>query len=116
MIENVQSPLRFHDLLYEHIRPHLLEWATGPSAFVVVCLMEAPGFSHHDEVLELLRGQRARLEQAALEKPTRAVEPVESNGQKGHKRRKTTAKPEPAGNQGAAVLLKMLDRTHSVAA
>jgi pumilio family protein 6 len=102
----VCPPLEFHSLLYDHIKPHLLSWATGPSAFVVVGLLEAEGFEKKEEVLTALNKHRKRLEKAANEKTAEQKMEQGSKSEKG--KSKKNNRKFTAGSTGSKLLLKML--------
>ncbi|KAI9782963.1 MAG: pumilio domain member 6 [Geoglossum umbratile] len=104
-VDAISPPLGFHNLLYERIKPYLLFWATGPSSFVVVGLLEAEGFKKKGEVLKTLKSHQKQLENAASGK---AVErEVEKEG-KPEKRESKDGRNSAVGNAGSKLLLKML--------
>ena len=108
-IDPVDPPLGFHNIFYDAIKHDIVNWAIGNNSFVVVGLLEAPGFSGADELLKILKkgGNRQRL-----------VEVAGSSGM-GHaelkkKKKGNTGMPEQdpqasAGNKGTQILLKKLD-------
>jgi pumilio family protein 6 len=63
----VEPRLRFPDVLYQRIQPYIVEWATSPSSFVVIALMEAADFASKDELLAKLGKKRELLEEVASE-------------------------------------------------
>lgn len=88
-----------------------MDWATGRGSFVVVALLEASGFSSHQQVLLSLKKHRQDLESVA------------GNGAmttgKGHVKKDVDdvddgvgegkgTKHKEGGNQGARVLLEKL--------
>ncbi|KAI0907870.1 armadillo-type protein [Ustulina deusta] len=108
-------PLRFADILYPVIKEHIMSWATGPSSFVVLNLLEADDFSHGSELREILKKHKKQLEKAATEETPdqkAAREAVKTNGEveKAAKRgRKAGSKKEkPVGNMGSKLLLEKL--------
>ncbi|GAB1311209.1 Pumilio y domain member 6 [Madurella fahalii] len=99
-VKRVDPPLNFADILYPVIKEHIVQWATGPSSFTVLGLLEAPGFSSQKELLKTLRSNRKTLETAAtgdsIGKADKAdAKKAKSNGKTG-------------GNQGAKLLLEKL--------
>ncbi|KAJ9663791.1 Pumilio y domain member 6 [Coniosporium apollinis] len=111
----VDPPLNFHDALYERIKEHVLDWATGSSSFVVVNLLEAEGFSHREELVKTLKKNRKRLETAAKEETEEQKARRESEvggdqpeGEKKNKGRKKKAVAPAVGNAGAKLLLQKL--------
>ncbi|KAI9825484.1 MAG: pumilio domain member 6 [Phylliscum demangeonii] len=76
----IDPPLRFHEMLYDAIRPRLVEWASGPGSFVVVGLLEAPGFSRAAEVVRTLKDHLTELRVAAESKPPTEEKRVEGTG------------------------------------
>ncbi|PFH61052.1 hypothetical protein XA68_18313 [Ophiocordyceps unilateralis] len=63
----VQPPLGFAKVLYPVIKEHVMDWATGPSSFAVVALLEAGDFAEAKALRALLKKNRALLEKAATE-------------------------------------------------
>ena len=107
--------LDFADILYPHIKDHIIEWATGSSSFVVLALLESSSFSEKDEVLSILRENKKRLltaakEETAEQKARREVAEVEKDPKagKGGKKPKVVKERE-IGNRGAALLLEKLE-------
>ncbi|KAI8629255.1 armadillo-type protein [Xylariaceae sp. FL1651] len=113
-------PLHFADILYPVIKEHTMSWATGPSSFVVVNLLEADDFSHGDELRKTLKKHKKQLEKAATEETPEQktareaaeanVEEDEKPAKKGAKKgKKAGLKREKAvGNMGSRLLLEML--------
>ena len=62
----VDPPLLFHNKLYKALTAsdtdRIIQWATGPSSFTILAMLEAPDFEHTDELLQLLRSRRPQLE------------------------------------------------------
>ncbi|KAL2137067.1 hypothetical protein VTI74DRAFT_9673 [Chaetomium olivicolor] len=101
-IKRVDPPLNFADILYPVIKEHILQWATGPSSFTVLGLLEAPDFSSKKELLKSLRSGKKTLEAAAT-------------GEAGGKEKKDANKEKlkgekgkSGGNMGAKLLLEKL--------
>jgi pumilio family protein 6 len=109
----VDPPLNFADILYPHIKEHILEWATGSSSFVVLAILEAP-FSSKDVVLEILKENKKKLKTAATEETVEQktkredaeAEKDEKSVKKGKKAK--VAKVREVGNKGSALLLQKL--------
>ncbi|KAI1373637.1 ARM repeat-containing protein [Hypoxylon crocopeplum] len=111
----VDPPLHFADILYPFIKDHVIAWATGPSSFVVVSLLEADDFSHKNELRKSLKGNKKLLEKAAREETPEqkaAKEAVEVNGddKKLKKKGKKAGQKKEAlvGNTGSKLLLEKL--------
>jgi pumilio homology domain family member 6 len=108
----VEPALDFADILYPHIKDYIVEWATGSSSFVVVNLLEADNFSHKDEVLQVLRDNKKKLEKAAKEETVEqrakreAFEAEKDTKSKGKKSK--PIKGKEVGNRGSALLLEKL--------
>jgi pumilio family protein 6 len=102
-VNQVDPPLKFADHLYPVIKDFIVDWATGPSSFVVVNLLESNDFSSGDDLRKTLRSNRTKLEKAATENiiddmPGEIVE----------KGRKKAAGSRPPGNMGSRILLDKL--------
>ncbi|KAI0014658.1 armadillo-type protein [Xylariomycetidae sp. FL0641] len=111
----VDPPLHFADVLYPVIKEHIITWATGPSSFVVVNLLEADDFSHKDELKKTLKEHKKALEKAATEETPEqkaareAVEAKADEEKPAKKGKKAGAKKErPVGNMGSKLLLEKL--------
>ncbi|KAI0012920.1 ARM repeat-containing protein [Xylariaceae sp. FL0662B] len=111
----VDPPLHFADILYPRIKDHIITWATGPSSFVAVNLLEAKDFSHSAELKKTLNKHKQALEKAATEETLEqkaAREAIEANGEgekPAKKGKKTGSKKErPIGNMGSKLLLEKL--------
>ncbi|KAI1410777.1 ARM repeat-containing protein [Hypoxylon sp. FL1857] len=111
----VDPPLHFADILYPFIKDYIMAWATGPSSFVVVSLLEADDFSHKDELKGILKKNKKALEKAATEETPEqkaAKEAISMNEEE----KKTTKKGKkagpkkevPVGNMGSKLLLEKL--------
>ncbi|KAJ8124578.1 hypothetical protein O1611_g9062 [Lasiodiplodia mahajangana] len=108
-------PLRFADILYPVIKDNIMSWATGPSSFVVLNLLEAEDFSHAGELRKTLKKNKEQLEKAATEETPEqkaAREAAKPNGEaeKGAKKGKKAVpkKEKPVGNMGSKLLLEKL--------
>ncbi|KAH8197180.1 hypothetical protein TruAng_008673 [Truncatella angustata] len=111
----VDPPLHFADILYPIIKDHIVAWATGPSSFVPVALLEADDFSQRDELKKILKKEKKTLEKAATEETPEqkaSREAAETNGdaEKPAKKGKKSApkKERSVGNAGARILLEKL--------
>ncbi|KAI0109574.1 armadillo-type protein [Nemania sp. FL0031] len=108
-------PLRFADILYPVIKDNIMPWATGPSSFVVLNLLEAEDFSHGAELRKALKKNKKQLEKAATEetpeqKAAREAAKPNEEPEKGAKKSKKAGpkKERPVGNMGSKLLLEML--------
>ncbi|KAI1094813.1 ARM repeat-containing protein [Rostrohypoxylon terebratum] len=112
----VDPPLHFADILYPIIKDHIITWATGPSSFVVLSLLEVEDFSHKDELKGILKKNKKTLEKAATQETPEqkaAKEAAEADGEdkKASKKKgkKAGAKKEaPVGNMGSKLLLEQI--------
>jgi pumilio family protein 6 len=114
-IEPVVPALGFADILYPHIKEHIVEWATGSSSFVVLALLEASNFSQKDEVLQTLKKKKKALkkateEEAVEQKTRREGSEVENDVKTGSKRKKSKSvnNKRETRNKGARLLLEKL--------
>ncbi|KAH8889509.1 ARM repeat-containing protein [Thozetella sp. PMI_491] len=116
-IKLVDPPLRFAETFYAIAKDHIVAWATGPSSFVVVSLLEAADFSSKDELLRTLRAEKKKLTKAANEETPEqkakreaaaesAAAPKAKNKAKKAKG-KGEVKPQ-VGNHGTKLLLEKL--------
>ncbi len=110
----IVPPLNFHDALYQRIKGHVVDWATGSSSFVVVNLLEADRFGHREELVKALKKSRKRLEKAATQETEEQAARRESaaggeppEGEKKGKTKKKAAAPV-VGNAGTKLLLGKL--------
>ncbi|RDA82848.1 hypothetical protein CP532_0947 [Ophiocordyceps camponoti-leonardi (nom. inval.)] len=106
----VQPPLGFGRVLYPVIEDGIVDWATGPSSFVVVALLEADDFGEAKALRSVLKKNRALLEKAATEMTAeqRASREARKKADQGEK---TTGKKRgdgPVGNAGSRLLLEKL--------
>ncbi|KAI1845312.1 hypothetical protein JX266_008622 [Neoarthrinium moseri] len=111
----IDPPLKFADILYPVIKDHAVSWATGPSSFVIVALLESQDFSHGDELKKILKKEKKTLEKAAKEetaeqKAAREAADVKGDAEKPAKKGKKAApkKERSVGNAGARLLLEKL--------
>ena len=115
----ISPPLNFADALYPIIKDYIVTWATGPSSFVVLSLLEAENFDSKSkqELRKLLSKAKTALQRAATEETAEQKEAAQvkekemsvgKDGRKGGKK----AKPEKertVGNTGTKLILKILD-------
>ncbi|KAI1459384.1 ARM repeat-containing protein [Annulohypoxylon moriforme] len=115
----VDPPLHFADILYPIIKDHIMAWATGPSSFVVLSLLEVDDFSHKDELKSILKKNKKTLEKAATEETPEqkaakeaAKEAAEADGEKKSSKKKGKKagpkKEAPVGNMGSKLLLEQI--------
>jgi len=83
-VDRVQPPLTFHDLFYEEMYKEVVDWAVSDNSFVVVGLLEAPGFGRVDELRERLEKERSRLVEAANPKIKIKTENGKGSGRHGN--------------------------------
>jgi pumilio family protein 6 len=63
----VDPPLGFHAILYNEIKDNVAEWAIGVGSFVVVSLLETPGFEQQSQLKEALKKHVKAITKAAEE-------------------------------------------------
>lgn len=111
-VVQIQPPLEFANILYPIIKDYIVEWATGPSSFVVVALLEAPDFSDADAVRKVLKKNKKLLDKAAKEETAEQKASREAKEQaaseKGAKKNKNKKTEAPVGNAGSRILLEKL--------
>ncbi|KAK4239456.1 armadillo-type protein [Achaetomium macrosporum] len=107
-VKRVDPPLNFADILYPVIKEHILQWATGPSSFTVLGLLEAPDLSYKTELLKTLRSGKKTLEAAAAGEA--ANQDAKADNKKSNSKSKGTHPNNgtSGGNQGAKLLLEKL--------
>ncbi|TFA98125.1 Pumilio-like protein [Trichoderma ghanense] len=106
-VKLVDPPLGFSNILYPVIKKNIMDWATGPSSFVVVALLESEEFTSAEELKKTLKKNKKQLEKAATE-PTaeqKAAKEAGEGEETGKKGKKTEA---PVGNKGSKLLLEKL--------
>lgn len=116
-VEPVNPPLNFSDVLYPVIKDFVLDWATGPSSFVILNMLEAEDFSHASELKKTLKSHRKELQKAATEetaeqkadREAKALKEGEKSEKAPKKGKKGGAKSDkPIGNLGTKLLLEKL--------
>ncbi|KHN95285.1 RNA-binding protein of the Puf family,translational repressor [Metarhizium album ARSEF 1941] len=103
-------PLNFSDTLYPVVKDYIIDWATGPSSFVVVGLLESNDFGSTDELKRTLERNKQVLEQAAVEmtpEQKAAKDAQEDKPEKGGKKGKKRS-DAAVGNVGSKILLGKL--------
>ena len=105
LVDYADPPLGFNDILYTKIKNDIVEWATGPNAFVVVGLTESPGFTSLGELKVKLKLGKEDLERCVRKDDgTTSAGKVKAGGN-----RDELQKLEKAGRQGTKILLGKLD-------
>ncbi|KAL5621638.1 hypothetical protein BROUX41_006538 [Berkeleyomyces rouxiae] len=107
----VEPALNFANVLFPVIKPHVLEWATGPSSFVVVNMLDAPDFADVAELRKILSKGRAQLDKAAREGGAQKYTKEQSEELAAKKKKKSASKRPPRadpGNKGAQIILERL--------
>ena len=100
VVRSGDAPLGFADELYGVIKAHVVGWATGPSSFVVVALLESEEFGEagRKELLASLKKSRKVIEKAAKGEEGKGKDgAVDGKKAKGAR-----------GNAGARMLLEKL--------
>jgi pumilio family protein 6 len=108
-VKRVDPPLNFADVLYPVIKEHIMKWATGPSSFTVLGLLEVPDFSSKKELLKTLRKNKAMLEAAASGDGISTAEKVDAAKKKTKEKEAAPKEGKAGGNQGAKLLLEKLE-------
>ena len=108
-IKRIDPPLNFADILYPEIKEYIVQWATGPSSFTVLGLLEAPDFSFKKELIKTLSAEKKTLKKAATEETPEQKARAEAIKAK-PKGKKADAKEGggPKGNMGTKLLLEQL--------
>ncbi|SPJ82364.1 related to PUF6 Member of the PUF protein family [Fusarium torulosum] len=105
----VDPPLEFSNILYPVIKDYVVDWATSPSSFVVVGLLEAGDFGEVDALKKVLKKNKKTLEKAATEETAeqKAAREAHEAAPKGGKKGKKKG-DKPVGNAGSKLLLEKL--------
>jgi pumilio family protein 6 len=105
----VDPPLEFSNILYPVIKDYIVDWATSPSSFVVVGLLEAGDFGEVDALKKVLKKNKKTLEKAATEETAeqKAAREAHEAAPKGGKKGKKKG-DKPVGNAGSKLLLEKL--------
>ncbi|KAM3532446.1 hypothetical protein MY4038_004019 [Beauveria bassiana] len=112
----LEPALGFSNILYPVISDYIVDWATGPSSFVVVALLEANDFSDAEAVRRTLKKNKKLLDKAAKEQtPEQKAaqeareQAAEADKSAGKNKAASKKKFEPAvGNSGSKLLLEKL--------
>lgn len=106
----VEPALNFGDILYPHIKDHVIEWATGSSSFVILALLESEDFSKKDELKKTLKVNKKKLEKASNEETSEQRSKREASAASETKSNKKSkgGKTSHVGNRGAALILEKL--------
>ena len=107
-IKRIDPPLNFADILYPVIKEHVVKWATGPSSFTVLGLLEAPDFSSKKELLKILKSEKKTLEAAATAETSSKAEKTDVKKTKSKGKGTGPDKARSGGNQGSKLLLEKL--------
>ncbi|KAJ9157788.1 Pumilio y domain family member 6 [Pleurostoma richardsiae] len=115
-VKPVDPPLDFANILYPVIKDHIVSWATGPSSFVVLALLESESFSDKSGLKKTLKKNKEALVKASKEetpeqkaKREAAKEADEKqDAAKGKKKKSAPKQERSVGNQGAKLLLEKL--------
>ncbi|KAL2020180.1 hypothetical protein VTK56DRAFT_8704 [Thermocarpiscus australiensis] len=107
-VRRVDPPLKFADILYPVIKEHIVQWATGPSSFTVLGMVEAPDFSSKDELLKILRSNKKVLEAAATGEAASGTGKTKVTKAKSKDKESRPSQDSSGGNQGAKLLLEKL--------
>ncbi|PHH61845.1 hypothetical protein CDD81_7773 [Ophiocordyceps australis] len=103
----VEPRLGFARLLYPVIKEDIMDWATGPSSFVIVAMMEVDDFDEAKSLQKTLGKNKKLLQQAAAEMT--AEQQAARQGQEGKASKDTSKKKEaPMGNAGSKILLDLV--------
>ena len=105
--------LGFGAVLLEHIQGRVVEWATTPSSFVVVALLESEDVDAAAKKRvrdELVKGKKALLKAAEGEGQGQSASKDKSveGGKPAKNKKKAAAAEGPRGNAGARLLLEKL--------
>ena len=103
-VEITDSSMTFRDLLYEKIKPEILQWALGDDSFIIVGMLETPDFAAAGGLKSLLRKQKSKL--VELSEGVVTEEKLVEMGKDGSKQ---NVKKKRNGNPGVKILLKKLD-------
>lgn len=117
-LKRIDPPLNFADILYPVIEEHVVQWATGPSSFTILALLEAPDFSSKDKLIKVLKKSKKELEKAATEQTPAQKEKEKAEEEaaaaddkkkkKGKGKKDKEPKDKPQGNAGTKLILEKL--------
>ncbi|KAL7785586.1 armadillo-type protein [Trichoderma ceciliae] len=106
-VKLVDPPLGFSNILYPFIKKSIMDWATGPSSFVVVALLESEDFTSAEELKKTLKRNHELLQNAAVE-PTAEQKAAKETGEGDEAGKKSKKTEAPVGNKGSKLLLEKL--------
>lgn len=106
-VVQVDPPLEFANALYPVIQEQVVEWATGPGAFVIVGLAEASDFSEQKAMMKTLKANKKALSKAATEETAQQKAAREADTQEGKANKKKKV-VRNVGNAGSKLLLEKL--------
>ena len=109
-IDLAEPPLGFHDIFYSVIKDEIVGWATGANSFVVVGLLEAPGFTHAEELKNKLSKGKSRLKLVEAAGPAAEERDGKVKGKKLKGVKSEQEVPVKNGNKGTGLLLRKLDQ------
>jgi len=66
-VRQVQPSAEFCDMLFAKIKRSLIEWATGPGAFIILALVEQDNWAGKDELITMLKSRAGTLKKAVKE-------------------------------------------------
>ncbi|SPN96788.1 related to PUF6 Member of the PUF protein family [Cephalotrichum gorgonifer] len=112
-VKPVEPALGFADVLYPVIEEHLVAWATGPSSFIVVNMLDSETFEGRKKAEATLKKRIGELEAAAGEVPSekekkKAAKKGDKKGAATEKKGAAAAEKKSSGNQGSRLLLARL--------
>ena len=111
-VKLVEPRLGFGDMLFNTLKGNFVNWATSPSSFVVVQLLESEDVTAANKKLvrdELAKGKKTLEKAAKGDSASSKKAPVEADDKQGkNKKRKTSEGPK--GNAGAKILLEKLSK------
>lgn len=98
-VKPVEPALNFADVLYPVISEHLVDWATGPSSFVVVNMLDSETFGARKEAEAKLKKNIGKLQAVAGPAADKKKQADKKGGEK---------EKGKGGNQGSRLLLERL--------
>lgn len=107
-IDLADPPLGFHEVFYSAIKDDILNWATGANSFVVVGLLEAPGFPHVEDLKRKLSEGKSRQKLIEAAGPA-GEEGSKVKGKESKEVKPGIRRPVKTGNRGTQLLLRKLD-------
>lgn len=105
----VLPSLDFADAIYPHIKGQEIGWATGPSSFVILSMLEATDFSKKQELKKTLGKHQKELKRAAMGELSgikKKSEKQEENEGRKEKSEKQSIAVKQSGNVGTKLILE----------